>query len=70
MDELEHIREFLGDYVGPTSVEVNHLFSSYEGWAEARPRLSKVVLVKRLVSLGAYKRRSNGKTVVDFTGVE
>jgi hypothetical protein len=29
-----------------------------------------VMLVKRLVGLGSFKYRTNGKTVVDFTGVE
>jgi hypothetical protein len=69
MDELEHLKDFLESYSGPTVLEVNRLYHAYEGWAADRPKLTSVMLVKRLVGLGAFKRRTRGLTILDFTGL-
>ena len=69
MNELEHVKDFLSDYTGPTVLEINRLFHLYEAWAAERPKLTQRMLVKRLVGLGAFKRRSGGSTIVDFTGL-
>ena len=70
MNETEHLTEFLRQHTGPTVLDVNRLFRVYEQWAAGRPKLTPVMLVKRLVGMGAFKRRYNGLTLVDFTGVE
>jgi hypothetical protein len=69
MDELEHLRDFLADYHGEQVVDVRVLAARYHAWASERPKLTDRVLIKRLVALGGYKRRSNGRTVIDITGL-
>lgn len=67
--ELGHVKDFLESYRGETILEINRLFVAYERWAEDKPKLTQRILVKRLVGLGAFKRRSGGQTIIDFTGL-
>lgn len=69
MDELEHIRDYLESYSGDKVADINDLVTWYEDWVGERPRLTPRILIKRLVQLGGYKRRSNGRTIIDITGV-
>lgn len=69
MDELEHVKDYLEQYRGVLVADVRDLARDYELWASERPKLTARVLVKRLVAMGGYKRRSNGRTLIDITGL-